>query len=52
MLVADPALAMEALRWRPKRSDLATIIGDAWRWHSGIGRHLAAAVGAGGRGAP
>jgi UDP-glucose 4-epimerase len=37
MLVANPALAMETLRWRPKRSDLRTIIADAWRWHSGKG---------------
>jgi UDP-arabinose 4-epimerase len=28
-LVADPALAMRELGWRPRRSDLATIIADA-----------------------
>jgi UDP-arabinose 4-epimerase len=33
-LVADPKLAREVLSWTSQRSDLATIISDAWRWHS------------------
>jgi UDP-arabinose 4-epimerase len=32
-LVADAKKAREALGWAPARSDLATIIADAWRWH-------------------
>jgi UDP-arabinose 4-epimerase len=34
VLVADPKLAREVLGWTSERSDLATIIADAWRWHS------------------
>jgi len=34
VLVADPTFARDVLRWRPVRSDLSTIITDAWRWHS------------------
>ena len=33
ILVADAARARELLGWSPERSDLATIISDAWRWH-------------------
>lgn len=33
-LFADPALARDALGWRPVESDLATIIGSAWSWHA------------------
>ena len=33
MLVADASLAEDLLGWSAERSDLATIIGDAWRWH-------------------
>lgn len=33
-LVADPRKAREQLGWATQRSDLATIIADAWRWHS------------------
>lgn len=33
-LVADPSLAKEVLGWSAKRSDLQTIVEDAWRWHS------------------
>jgi UDP-arabinose 4-epimerase len=33
ILVADPTRARELLRWSAQRSDLATIITDAWRWH-------------------
>lgn len=34
ILVADANQACEALGWAPERSDLATIVSDAWRWHS------------------
>ncbi len=33
ILVADANNARETLGWAPKRSDLATIIADALRWH-------------------
>lgn len=33
-LVADPGLAAELLGWRPKYSDLETIIGTALAWHT------------------
>lgn len=33
VLVADANEARETLGWAPERSDLATIIADAWRWH-------------------
>ena len=33
VLVAAPALAGEVLRWRAQRSDLPTIMADAWAWH-------------------
>ncbi|MFO7960018.1 MAG: UDP-glucose 4-epimerase GalE [Nitriliruptoraceae bacterium] len=32
-LVASAELAKERLGWQPRRSDLRTIITDAWRWH-------------------
>ena len=32
-LVADPALAIQKLDWRPHRSDLKTIVESAWNWH-------------------
>lgn len=32
-LVADAKKVHEALGWAPERSDLETIIADAWRWH-------------------
>jgi UDP-arabinose 4-epimerase len=35
VLVADATLARELLGWSAERSDLATIITDAWRWHRG-----------------
>jgi len=34
VLVADPKKASDVLGWTPKRSDLAGIITDAWRWHN------------------
>ena len=33
ILVADPNKARKLLGWAPERSDLATIVSDAWRWH-------------------
>jgi UDP-glucose 4-epimerase len=33
ILVADPTAAFEALMFRPKFSDLATIVRTAWGWH-------------------
>ncbi|MBX7159880.1 MAG: UDP-glucose 4-epimerase GalE [Acidimicrobiia bacterium] len=32
-LVASSERASAQLGWRPTRGDLATIVGDAWRWH-------------------
>ncbi len=34
VLVADPARAGELLGWKPKLSDLDTILKTAWAWHS------------------
>jgi UDP-arabinose 4-epimerase len=31
-VVADPQRAMRILAWRPRRSDLDTIMSDAWAW--------------------
>lgn len=36
-LVGDPSRAMAALSWTPRRSDLTSIIADAWAWHTGRG---------------
>ena len=36
-LVCGSEHAIRALGWRPKRSDMATMISDAWRWHQGPG---------------
>jgi UDP-arabinose 4-epimerase len=33
ILVADATLAQNLLGWSAKRSDLATVISDAWQWH-------------------
>jgi UDP-glucose-4-epimerase GalE len=33
ILVADTTKARAVFGWAPERSDLATIIADAWRWH-------------------
>jgi len=33
ILVADATLARKLLGWSAERSDLTTIITDAWRWH-------------------
>ena len=32
-LIADPTLALEVLGWQAMRSDVDTIIQDAWTWH-------------------
>ncbi|MEQ9643554.1 MAG: UDP-glucose 4-epimerase GalE [Alphaproteobacteria bacterium] len=37
VLVCDASRAAEAVGWRPTRSDLRTIVGDAWTWHRGPG---------------
>ena len=34
-LVASNAKAREVLGWTPTRSDIATIVRDAWAWHTG-----------------
>jgi UDP-glucose-4-epimerase GalE len=34
ILVADPTLAQKHLQWRPRHSELSTIISTAYRWHS------------------
>lgn len=34
-LVAAPTRAGEMLGWRPRNSDLDTIVASAWRWHEG-----------------
>jgi UDP-glucose 4-epimerase len=36
-LVSGSERAIRHLGWRPKRSDMATMIADAWRWHQGPG---------------
>ncbi len=33
-LVADPSLARKVLDWECRYSDLETIVGTAWRWHT------------------
>ena len=33
-LIANGTYARELLGWAPKRSDLSTLIANAWRWHS------------------
>ena len=34
VLYASAARIREELQWAPRRAELETIIGDAWRWHS------------------
>lgn len=43
-LVGDPARAVEALTWTPRRSDLTSILADAWTWHTGAFFNRAAFV--------
>ncbi len=38
ILVANSAKAERILGWKPRYSDLASIVGTAFRWHSGHGR--------------
>ena len=33
VLVASSAKIREELGWQPQRSELKTIVEDAWRWH-------------------
>lgn len=33
ILIADAALAQKSLGWKPKNSDLPTIVKSAWNWH-------------------
>ena len=33
-LVADPSRASRVLAWRPKLSDIDSIVATAWKWHS------------------
>ena len=33
VLVASSAKIRQELGWKPQRSELETIVGDAWRWH-------------------
>jgi len=42
ILVARARRARELLGWSAERSDLVTIISDAWRWHSKMFRDVAA----------
>ena len=37
VLVADASQAAAVLGWKPQRSDLESIVRDAWRWHSNDG---------------
>lgn len=46
-LVADPGRAQRVLGWRPRRSDLATIVRDAWTALQAAGAAAAAAARAG-----
>ena len=40
-LVADPSRAFKRLDWRPKYSDLDSIVMSAWKWHSARARSTA-----------
>ncbi len=40
-LVADPSRAFKRLDWRPKHSDLDSIVMSAWKWHSARARSTA-----------
>lgn len=37
VLIASGEKAMDILGWAPRYTQVAPIIADAWRWHSGIG---------------
>lgn len=32
-LVADPSRAAQVLKWEARKSDIETVLRDAWRWH-------------------
>ena len=34
VLVADSSKAQGLLDWTPQRSDVDTVVADAWRWHT------------------
>ena len=34
VLIADPAKLKKELNWEPMCSDISTIVGSAWKWHS------------------
>jgi UDP-glucose-4-epimerase GalE len=38
LLIANPARARERLGWRPRFSDLDTLVAHAWAWRQGTGR--------------
>ena len=38
MLVADSSKALSALGWKPEFEQLDSIVGSAWKWHSGPGK--------------
>jgi UDP-glucose-4-epimerase GalE len=38
VLVADPSKAQRVLGWRPRHSDLKTVVQSAWTWHSSKGQ--------------
>lgn len=38
VLVADPGKAERVLGWRPRHSDLETVVRSAWQWHSSQGQ--------------
>jgi UDP-arabinose 4-epimerase len=44
-LVADPSLAAQLLGWRPRVSDLDTIIGTALAWHTRLANHRTGSLG-------
>ena len=33
ILIADPSNAYKILDWKPRLSNIKTIIRDAWQWH-------------------
>ena len=33
-LVADSRLAQQVLGWQPRYTEIESIVGTAWRWHS------------------
>jgi UDP-glucose 4-epimerase len=33
-MLAEPARAMDILKWKPKFAELELIVESAWKWHS------------------